>query len=40
MMFSDMTSSSTSTTLSDEQCNKNWSEQIEAEEVEGEHKVS
>ena len=39
-MFPDMTSSSTSTTLSDKQCEKSWSEQIEAEEVEGEHKVS
>ena len=29
-----MTSSSTSTTLSDKQCNESWSEQIEAEEVE------
>ena len=38
-MFPDMTSSSTSTTLSDKQCNESWSEQIEAEEVEGEHKV-
>ena len=39
--LSDMTSSSTSTTLSDERCiNKSWSEQIEAEEVEGKHKVS
>ena len=40
MMFSDsdMTSSSTSTTASGEQCNKSWSEEIEAEE-EVKHKV-